>query len=137
MIRATSHSVVSETTEGITVSVFANYEPDYSNHLQKHYVFTYEVTIHNKSEYTVQLLRRQWFIYDANALGVRTVEGEGVVGMQPVIEPGQKYTYVSGANLRAHFGKITGFYTMERLFDGKQFAVKIPEFSMIVPYRLN
>jgi len=137
MTRASFRSIVSETTEGIIVSVRTEYEPEYSNHQQKHYVFTYEVTIDNRSEYTVQLLRRHWLIYDADASDVRSVEGEGVVGMQPIIEPRQKYTYVSGCNLRTHFGKMKGIYMMERLFDGKKLSVKIPEFTMIVPYRLN
>ena len=84
----------------------------------------------------MQLLRRHWYIYDSNGT-VREVEGEGVVGLQPVIEPGEIHEYVSGCNLRTSIGKMTGTYLVERVVDGKQFQVQIPEFNMIAPYRLN
>ena len=81
-------------------------------------------------------MRRQWFIFDSNAT-VREVEGEGVIGVQPVLEPGEVHEYISGCNLKTSIGKMLGSYVMERLVDGKQFHVEIPEFNLIVPYRLN
>jgi len=124
------------TTQGVTVSVTTNYLPDYSSPSQEHYVFAYKIDILNGSEYTVKLLRRHWYIYDANGV-VREVEGEGVVGQQPVLEPGESHQYVSGCNLKSGLGKMRGTYQMERLVDGKEFTVDIPEFTLVVPYRLN
>ncbi|SHI55561.1 ApaG protein [Hymenobacter daecheongensis DSM 21074] len=124
------------TTQGVTVSVTTNYLPDYSSPTQEHYVFAYKIDILNGSEYTMKLLRRHWYIYDANGV-VREVEGEGVVGQQPVLEPGESHQYVSGCNLKSGLGKMRGTYQMERLADGKEFTVEIPEFTLVVPYRLN
>jgi ApaG protein len=124
------------TTQGVTVSVTTNYLPDYSSPGQEHYVFAYKIDIRNDSEYTVKLLRRHWHIYDANGV-VREVEGEGVVGQQPVLEPSESHQYVSGCNLKTGLGKMRGTYQMERLADGREFTVIIPEFTLVVPYRLN
>ena len=128
--------MVTEITEGVQVSVVTEYQPEYSSPVQLHYVFTYKIRIENRSEFTVQLLRRHWFIYDANG-SLREVEGEGVVGQQPVLEPGESHEYVSGCNLKTGIGKMRGTYLMERVVDGKQFDAKVPEFMMVVPYRLN
>ena len=128
--------IVTAITEGVQVSVETNYQPEYSSPTQLHYVFTYRITIENHSNYTVKLLRRHWFIHDANNT-IREVEGEGVVGQQPILEPGQVHQYVSGCNLRSGLGKMHGTYLMEKVVDGSQFEVVIPEFSMVVPYLLN
>lgn len=128
--------ITTAVTSGVKVSVVTEYQSSYSSPLQEHYVFTYRIKIENNSEHTVQLLRRQWFIFDSNAT-VREVEGEGVIGLQPVLEPGETHEYVSGCNLKTSIGKMLGSYLMEKLIDGKQFYVEIPEFNLIVPYRLN
>lgn len=128
--------IVKAITEGVQVSVETNYQPEYSSPTQLHYVFTYRITIENRSDYTVKLHRRHWFIHDANNT-IREVEGEGVVGQQPILEPGQVHQYVSGCNLRSGLGKMHGTYLMEKVVDGSQFEVIIPEFTMIVPYLLN
>lgn len=128
--------MVSEITNGVQVSVETHFHPDYSSPGQFHYVFTYRVEIENKGEQTVKLLRRHWYITDGNAQ-VREVEGEGVVGQQPTIEPGQAHFYTSGCNLRTEMGKMHGHYIFERIYDGKQFQVAIPEFILVVPYKLN
>lgn len=124
------------TTQGVTVSVTTSYLPDYSSPAQDHYVFAYRITIRNDSAQTVKLLRRHWHIYDANGT-VREVEGEGVVGQQPILEPGESHQYVSGCNLKTGLGKMTGTYQMERIVDGRLIMVQIPEFTLVVPYRLN
>jgi len=128
--------MVTEITQGVKVSVETEYQSEYSSPRQFHYVFTYRITIENQSEHTIQLLSRHWFIIDAG-YHLREVEGEGVVGQQPVIEPGQSHQYVSGCNLKSGLGKMYGFYLMEKILDGKKFDVTIPEFHMIVPFRLN
>jgi len=128
--------MVTEITDGVKVSVETEYQPEYSSPSQHHYVFTYRVSIENHSDRTLQLLKREWFIHDANT-SVRTVSGDGVVGQQPVLEPGESHQYVSGCNLKSGLGKMHGFYEMERAIDGKHFKVAIPEFHMIVPFKLN
>jgi ApaG protein len=128
--------MVSKVTDGVKVTVLTEYQPDYSNPGQDHFVFTYKILIENHSEHTVKLLRRHWLIYDANGT-VREVEGAGIVGLQPVLEPGDVHDYVSGCNLRTDMGKMAGTYLMERVLDGRQFRVVIPAFSLVAPYRLN
>ena len=128
--------MVTEITNGVKVSVEVEYQPDYSNPNQHHYVFTYQVTIENNSNKTLQLKSRKWVINDA-AYPIRVVEGEGVVGRQPVLEPGQIHQYISGCNLRSGIGKMQGNYQMEKLMDGQLITVQIPEFKMFVPFKLN
>jgi ApaG protein len=128
--------MITKITNGVKVSVETIYQPDYSSPMQSHFVFTYRIKIENGSENTIQLLRRHWFIYDATTI-MREVEGEGVVGQKPVLEPGQSHEYVSGCNLTSGLGKMKGEYLMERIVDGKKFKVIIPEFTMVVPYRMN
>jgi ApaG protein len=128
--------MVTATTKGIKISVETEYQPAYSSPAQFHYVFTYKITIENLSDQTIKLLSRHWYIHDA-VRPVKEVEGEGVVGQQPILEPGEIHNYISGCNLKSGIGKMYGFYTMERIMDGKLFEVKIPEFTMFVPYKLN
>jgi len=128
--------MITATTEGVKVSVLTEYQPQYSSAAQTHYVFTYRIRIENNSENTVQLLRRHWTIFDSNGT-IREVEGEGVVGLQPVLEPGEAHEYVSGCNLKTTMGKMAGTFLMERIIDGNRFRVAVPEFTMVVPYRLN
>jgi ApaG protein len=122
--------MVSAITQGIQVSVETTYQPDFSNPQQHHYVFTYKVRIENKSSHTVQLLRRRWEIYDATE-SRKIVEGDGVVGQQPILEPGEFHTYVSGCNLKSGIGKMRGSFTLEKLMDGKLLEIVIPEFQLI------
>jgi ApaG protein len=128
--------MIAQVTQGVKVTVETEYQPTYSSPSQYHYVFTYRITLENQSEFTVQLLRRSWNISDAG-FSPREVEGEGVVGQQPVLEPGQSHQYVSGCNLKSGIGKMVGSYLMERIIDGQQFRVNIPAFSMIAPMRQN
>lgn len=128
--------MVTEITQGIRVTVDTLYQPEYSHPARAHYVFTYRILIENRSDFTIQLLRRKWHIYDGTGVR-REVEGDGVLGQQPVLEPGEVHEYVSGCNLRSTMGKMLGTYEMIRVVDGKDFDVSIPEFTMVVPYRLN
>ena len=122
--------MVTAVTEGVKVSVEVTYQAEFSSPHQHHYVFTYKVNIENKSNQTIQLLRRKWEIFDA-AETPKIVEGNGVVGQQPVLEPGESHSYVSGCNLKSGLGKMRGSFTMERLIDGKSIEVEVPEFQMI------
>ena len=128
--------MLTEITQGVRVTVETEYQPSYSSPSQYHYVFTYRITIENQSDFTIQLMRRHWHIYDAGFVS-REVEGEGVVGQQPILEPNQVHQYVSGCNLKSGIGKMAGTYEMERIVDGTKFSVNIPEFTMVAPLRLN
>lgn len=128
--------MVTSTTKGIRITVETEYQPTYSSPAQFHYVFTYRISIDNLSDQTIQLMRRHWYIHDASRY-VKEVEGDGVVGEQPVLEPGESHNYVSGCNLKSGIGKMYGTFTMERIMDGKRFKVKIPEFNLVVPFKLN
>ena len=128
--------MIAEITKGVKVSVETEYQPSYSSPSQYHYVFTYRITIENQSEFTIKLMRRHWNIHDAG-FNQREVEGDGVVGQQPVLEPGQTHQYVSGCNLKSGIGKMVGTFEMERIVDGSKFKVNIPEFIMVAPLRLN
>ena len=129
-------SMITQVTSGIKVSVEIFYRPDQSNPMLNQHIFAYRITLTNNSDYSIQLKRRHWFILDA-AASSREVEGEGVIGEQPIIGTGESFQYVSGCNLDSEMGKMYGTYLMERLIDKKQFFVRIPEFQMIVPYKLN
>lgn len=128
--------MVSKITEGVTVSVESFYQPDYSNPLNNEFMFAYRVTIENGNAYPVKLLRRHWFIFDSNA-DHREVEGEGVVGVQPLINPGDQYQYISGCNLKTEMGKMHGAYLMEDVLTKKLLKVAIPPFEMVVPHKMN
>jgi ApaG protein len=99
-------------------------------------MFSYKINIENLSDYTVQLISRHWYIFDSNGTH-REVEGEGVIGVQPVIEPHENYEYVSGCNLKTEIGKMSGTYTFKRLVDNQLFEVTIPEFELLCPFKLN
>jgi ApaG protein len=121
---------------GIMVNVEVFYQPEYSNPLQSEYMFAYRITLENYNPHPVKLLRRHWHIFDSNGV-YREVEGEGVVGVQPVLQPGNSYQYMSGCNLSTDMGKMKGVYEMENLDLRKKFQVLIPEFEMIVPAKAN
>lgn len=128
--------MTTQTTSGIKISVKVVYQSEYSNPGRNHFMFSYHITIENLSEYTIQLKNRHWDIYDS--IGTRkTVDGEGVIGEQPILQPGQKHAYVSGCNLRSEIGYMLGYYTMTRLVDKEDFQVDIPRFYMIADYKLN
>ncbi len=128
----------SETTQSITVTVEPVYLEDRSSPGDNHFVWAYRVRIENQGGETVQLRRRYWRITDA--LGrVQEVRGPGVVGEQPVLQPGGSFEYTSGAPLSTPSGIMSGSYDMETR-DGRSFAVAIPAFSLDSPHqaiRLN
>ena len=128
--------MVSEVTYDIKVSVESFYQQEYSKPLNSEYFFAYRVTVYNGSHHAVKLLRRHWFINDSNSVS-REVEGEGVIGKQPLLQPGESYQYVSGCNLKTEIGKMHGTFLMERLDDRRQFYINIPVFRMMAPQKMN
>ncbi len=130
-------SMVTQITDGVKVSVETVYQSEYSNPENEHFMFAYHITIENVGEHSVQLLRRHWVIYDSGSGDKREVDGEGVVGLQPLIAPGEKHDYVSGCNLKSEMGYMEGSYQMRREVDGTLFDVLIPRFSLVAPFRMN
>ena len=124
------------TTNNITVSVETEYLSAHSNPRESKFIFGYHITIENRSPYTVQLLRRHWVIVDSDGV-LREVEGEGVVGLQPVLAPGEIHGYSSFCNLDTGLGKMAGTYLLVRLDDDSTFEASIPEFRMVAPFVLN
>jgi len=123
-------------TEGVSVSAEVLYRPEYSRPNNQEFIFTYNITIENNSKYTLQLVSRHWKIFDSNNFK-REVKGEGVVGMQPILEPRQTHSYTSACNLNSEFGRMSGTYTMIRIVDDREFIIKIPSFTLEVPFKLN
>ena len=115
-----------------TVTGFVEHQSDPEN---KRFVFTYTITIENTSEISYQLISRHWIIKDANCK-IEEVLGEGVVGEQPIIKPGEKYTYSSGAVLDTEMGTMEGQYFM-RDVNEEEFPVPIPKFVLSIPRTLH
>lgn len=130
--------MVQQVTEGVSISVETFYQETQSDPQKGEYLHAYRITIENLSSNPVQLISRHWHISDAYFGSViREVEGDGVVGEQPIIQPGESYQYISAANLRSETGKMYGTYEMENLFSKKRFTVNIPEFQLVAPFKLN
>ncbi|MDG2473071.1 MAG: Co2+/Mg2+ efflux protein ApaG [Pseudomonadales bacterium] len=121
--------------QSIEVTVQPRYLPEQSNEELAEYTFAYTVSIANNSEQSVQLLARHWIITDGNNT-IREIEGEGVVGQQPDIMPGQSYSYSSGAILSTKTGTMEGSYKM-RSFEGIDFNAIIEPFGLIHPNSLQ
>ncbi len=123
-------------TEGISITVETFYNHEQSNPVLTEFNFNYRVSIDNFASFPIKLISRYWKIYDSNG-SVREVHGEGVVGQQPILEPGESFQYISGASIRSEVGKMKGSYTMENLSAKKLVEVEIPEFDLIAPFKLN
>lgn len=119
------------TTEGVRVSVETRFLPDHSDPEDDRYAFAYDITISNEGTRRVQLRRRHWIITDGNGK-VEEVEGPGVVGEQPVLDPGESHSYTSGAVLATPVGTMEGTYEMHES-GGRVFQAEIPRFSLRVP----
>lgn len=128
--------MVYQITEGVGIRVEVFYRPEESNPFCSEFLFAYRITIENLSEYPVQLTDRHWDIVDSNGTH-RIVDGEGVIGQQPILAPGEFYSYVSAANLNSEVGKMYGYYKMINLYNNKSFIVSIPEFQLVTPFKLN
>jgi ApaG protein len=127
--------MISAVTEGIRVSAEVTFVPNQSSVEKERYVFSYTITIANESEGTVQLLRRHWVITEGDGR-VTEVHGDGVVGETPVLEPGDEFTYTSGAVLESSTGTMEGHYDMEES-GGSRFRVAIPVFTLALPHALH
>lgn len=123
-------------TNDILVSATPKFVDNHSKPTEHEFLFSYHITIENTGRSIIQLLSRHWFIFDSNG-EYAEVKGEGVIGLQPVIHPGQLHEYDSFCNLKTDIGMMWGTYLMKRMEDNSIFEVTIPEFHLIVPYRQN
>ena len=119
------------TTHRIRIDVNTNYVDDQSKPDENRYAFAYTITIRNEGEVAARLLTRHWVITDANGK-VQEVRGDGVVGEQPYLLPGQGFRYSSGAVLETPVGAMQGSYQMEA-DDGARFDAPIPPFRLAMP----
>lgn len=116
--------------------VETTFEGTFYKNYKIHFAFGYRVTIENQSKDTVQLNSRYWKIYDA-LNNVEVVEGEGVIGKKPVLQPGESHTYNSGCLLTSPFGAMQGHYNMINFTNSAKFKVFIPSFKLCAPFALN
>jgi ApaG protein len=128
--------IYSITTHNITVSVEAQYEYEASRPAERKYIFIYYVKITNNGKDTVQLLSRRWSIKNIEN-SIKVIEGDGVIGEQPILEPGQSHQYRSWSIIATPIGLMTGKYKMVNLTTQKEFWVDIPEFDLVTPFKLN
>jgi len=125
----------SDARYSVSVSAAAQYLADQSDETAGRYVFTYTVTLLNAGSVPAQLISRHWIITDAQGL-VQEVRGLGVVGAQPLLQPGESYQYTSGASIATAVGTMRGSYQMLAQ-DGTRFEAPIPEFTLSVPRVLH
>jgi ApaG protein len=126
---------VSESPHKIRVDVDTSYLEDQSDPKSRRYVFSYTITIRNEGAVPARLLTRHWIITDSNGK-VQEVRGEGVVGEQPYLKPGQGFRYSSGAVLETPVGAMQGSYQMVA-DDGAQFDAPIAAFRLAMPGLLH
>jgi ApaG protein len=119
----------------ITVAPKVTFLPEQSDPDKSHFVFAYTITVTNTGDVTAQLVSRHWIITDAEH-HVQEVKGQGVVGKQPVLRPGESFEYTSGASIPTAVGTMRGSYHMVAE-DGLAFDVPIPVFTLSIPRTLH
>ncbi len=123
------------TTQSIRVTVTPDYLEDESEPSENYFAWAYTVEVENHSEEVVQLISRYWRITDAVGR-IKEIRGAGVVGEQPILEPGDAFEYTSWTPLETVSGIMTGSYQMKS-HDGQQFDIEIPAFSLDSPYEVK
>lgn len=128
--------VESHTTDGLTVSVRSQFQEKHSSPRKGEYIFSYTITIENQSSSTVQLLSRHWIIFDSNS-SKKEVKGDGVIGKQPILHPGESHTYSSWCPLHTPIGRMKGSFQMINKLTNLRFDIKVPEFNLIADFKNN
>ena len=124
------------TTNDIRVSIKTSYRDEYSKPKDAKFIHTYQIQIENLGTTPVQLMRRHWIIKDSNG-ELRELEGDGVVGQQPLLEPGASHRYTSWCSFSTEIGLMQGSFKMYDLLKEEFFKVIIPTFRLIAPMKLN
>ncbi|MEC4112523.1 Co2+/Mg2+ efflux protein ApaG [Myroides pelagicus] len=128
--------MITKVTKGVKISVKTNYEGSFYRKNKLSYAFTYEITIENNSDRMIQIDSRFWKIFDVSK-GYEYIEGDGIVGKQPILLPNDVHSYQSGCVLSSAMGSMEGNYLVEDLIDKEQFKVVIPRFQLIAPFSMN
>ena len=123
-------------TSGVKVEVSTFYLEKNSDPKSGHYLFAYDVFITNNNEFSVQLLRRHWIIYDS-LFPKREVSGDGVIGQKPIVIPGETYQYQSYCDLHSSIGWMEGSYLFRKEENQQLLEVSIPKFELVLPQKLN
>ena len=126
----------STTTFDIKVSVIPEYDIKNSFPSENRFVFKYHVTIENLGDQPVQLLKRKWLIYDVG-FGYTEVEGDGVIGLTPEINPGETFKYFSNVVLRSGVGSMSGIYFCKNLTTNENIEIDIPKFNLVAEVLSN
>jgi ApaG protein len=127
---------ISHVASGIKISVQTQLNEEATSVDQNRFFFNYHIQILNNNDFPVRLLRRHWEIFDS-LHPRRIVDGEGVVGLSPLLKPGGYFSYSSGCDLYSELGSMKGYYIFERLDILQEFHVPIPKFDLIFYGRLN
>lgn len=128
--------MIHQVTSGIKISVETCFEGSFYKNHKINFGFEYTITIENQTKDVVQLHSRYWTIKDALNT-IETVNGEGVIGQKPIIQPGNTHTYTSGCLLLSPFGSMSGHYNMVNFSTSKTFKVYIPSFKLSAPFGIN
>jgi ApaG protein len=123
-------------TEGVEVVVKSTFEEEFSKPSESEFIFSYHISIKNDNDFSVKLISRRWYVFDSKGDHYE-VEGDGVIGLQPLIEPTENHSYESGTSLTSPIGRMRGYYIMENMLTNEEFKVYIPEFDLIAPFVLN
>lgn len=122
--------MISTTTFDIKVSVIPQYDIKNSFPADNRFVFRYNIIIENLGRDAIQLLSRKWLIFDLG-FGFTEVAGDGVIGLTPVIEPGENFTYFSNVLLRSGVGNMQGIYFCKNLLTNETLEVEVPKFNLV------
>jgi ApaG protein len=128
--------MVEQITKGIRISVKTKFNGTSYRNNRLYYVFSYFITIENRSSQTVKLTDRYWKVFDS-LNKTEIVEGEGVVGQTPTLKPNDTYSYSSGCFLESTIGAMKGFYDMQNVNTLETFKVYIPTFQLLTPILSN
>lgn len=128
--------MISKITSNIKVSVYPEYDFKNSFPSEGRFMFRYNIIIENQSDDVVMLLKRKWSIFDTG-FGITEVEGDGVIGLTPVLQPGEVFKYFSNVVLRSGVGNMSGNYLFIDKLNGLYLNVEIPKFSLIAEVLSN
>ena len=128
--------MVTQITRGIKISVDTSFQGTHYKENKLHYAFEYSISIENQSTELVQVNSRHWIILDS-LNDQEIINGKGIIGKKPILQPGDLHKYKSGCLLASPYGAMYGYYRIVNLNSTKKFNVIIPSFKLSAPFALN